>query len=221
VTCAATDAAGNTGQCSFTVTVADPEPPTISCPPAIKTCVDPQSCHATVDLGQPMVTDNCEVIVTNDAPAAFPVGTTVVTWTACDPSGNCATCTQQVKVRLKAVFDPPITSQPFIGHWSPSGFTLRRYAVLPIPFHLADCKLRTICCDYGNVALKIRGPDRWGRMRTRTFSLANGKLRRFGDNCCYEAVFDTRRYSVKSGGRYTMLIKVNGLTAGKMRFDVW
>jgi hypothetical protein len=36
--------------------------------------------------------------VTNDAPAAFPIGVTTVTWTVTDNSGNTATCTQNVTV---------------------------------------------------------------------------------------------------------------------------
>ena len=35
---------------------------------------------------------------TNDAPATFPIGTTPVTWTATDPSGNSSSCTTNVTV---------------------------------------------------------------------------------------------------------------------------
>ncbi len=40
-----------------------------------------------VDLGTPSVLDNCDVdpMVVNDAPASFPLGSTLVTWT-CRPS---------------------------------------------------------------------------------------------------------------------------------------
>jgi carbohydrate-binding DOMON domain-containing protein len=36
--------------------------------------------------------------VTNNAPGAFPIGVTTVTWTVTDNSGNTATCTQNVTV---------------------------------------------------------------------------------------------------------------------------
>ncbi|WP_029596707.1 HYR domain-containing protein [Flavobacterium sp. ACAM 123] len=36
--------------------------------------------------------------VTNNAPSAFPLGTTTVTWTVTDGSGNSATATQSVVV---------------------------------------------------------------------------------------------------------------------------
>lgn len=42
--------------------------------------------------------DNCGVVITNNAPAIFPIGTTNVTWTATDPSGNVSTCTRTVTV---------------------------------------------------------------------------------------------------------------------------
>ena len=50
-------------------------------------------------LGTPTVTDVCGaggIVVTNNAPAAFPVGNTVVTWTATDARGNSETATQTV-----------------------------------------------------------------------------------------------------------------------------
>ena len=46
--------------------------------------------------------------MTNDAPAVFPLGTNLVTWTAVDTSGNIATCQQTVTVRwLSLVLGAP------------------------------------------------------------------------------------------------------------------
>ncbi|MDB5221641.1 MAG: hypothetical protein JWN83_308, partial [Chitinophagaceae bacterium] len=58
------------------------------------------ACTATgVALGTPVTADNCSVAsVTNDAPSAFPLGTTTVTWTVTDGSGHTATATQTVTV---------------------------------------------------------------------------------------------------------------------------
>jgi autotransporter-associated beta strand protein len=103
VNCTATDSVGNTNTCSFTVTVKDTEPPTITGPanlPDVYT--DPTRCYATgVNLGVPVAThDNCGILaVTNNAPAQFPKGVTTVTWTAVDTSGNVATWAQQVTVK--------------------------------------------------------------------------------------------------------------------------
>ena len=50
-------------------------------------------------LGNPVTSDNCSIAsVTNDAPVAFPLGNTTVTWTVVDGSGNIATATQLVTV---------------------------------------------------------------------------------------------------------------------------
>ena len=52
-----------------------------------------------VELGTPVTSDNCSVAsVSNDAPAIFPIGTTTVTWTVTDGSGNTTTATQLVTV---------------------------------------------------------------------------------------------------------------------------
>jgi hypothetical protein len=98
----ADDGHGNTSQCSFTVTVVDNQPPTITCPadlPDVHT--DLGHCYATgVNLGTPTTSDNCGILtVTNNAPAQFPHGTTTVTWTAVDTSGNLSTCHQTVTVQ--------------------------------------------------------------------------------------------------------------------------
>jgi hypothetical protein len=52
------------------------------------------------ELGLPIATDDCAgtPILTNNAPPIFPVGATVVTWTATDVSGNHTTDTQTVTV---------------------------------------------------------------------------------------------------------------------------
>lgn len=100
VTLTVTDSYGATATCTGTVTVVDKTPPTIVCPPDVNN-VEQTSLNGTpVNLGIPTVSDNCdtEVAVTNDAPAVFPLGSTIVTWTAVDDSGNSTTCTQTVTV---------------------------------------------------------------------------------------------------------------------------
>jgi hypothetical protein len=54
-----------------------------------------------VDIGTPAVWDACGVTsLTNDAPPVFPLGQTVVTWTAIDTAGHIATATQVVAAAL-------------------------------------------------------------------------------------------------------------------------
>jgi hypothetical protein len=100
VICTATDASGNTASCSFNVTVNDTEKPVISCPADIVTSNDPGQCSAVVNYTV-TAKDNCPgVTVVSNPPSGstFPKGTTTVTSTATDASGNTASCTFTVTV---------------------------------------------------------------------------------------------------------------------------
>ncbi|MBI5154070.1 HYR domain-containing protein, partial [Candidatus Poribacteria bacterium] len=101
VTLTVTDDGGNTATCARTFTVSDVTPPTISAQGNVVVPADPGSCSATgVALGSPIVSDNCAgVSSSNDAPGSFPLGTTTVTHTATDASGNTATSTHTVTVQ--------------------------------------------------------------------------------------------------------------------------
>ncbi|MDY0142465.1 MAG: HYR domain-containing protein, partial [Bacteroidales bacterium] len=100
ITWTVTDFSGNFATCEQLVTVTDIELPTITCPTDVSVNTDADDCNASgVILGTPTTDDNCTVAsVTNDAPATFPIGTTTVTWTVTDGSGNIATCEQLVTV---------------------------------------------------------------------------------------------------------------------------
>jgi len=83
----------------FTVTVNDTQPPAITCPANIvtePTC--PAGAKATF---APVVSDNCPGVGFVCSPASnstFPIGTTTVTCTATDTSGNTASCSFTVTV---------------------------------------------------------------------------------------------------------------------------
>ena len=98
----ATDAAGNTAVCSFTVTVTETEAPVIAgCPSDISVNADAGSCNAIVNWTAPTATDNCGVtgfISTHNSGDAFVIGTTTVVYTATDANGNSATCSFTVTV---------------------------------------------------------------------------------------------------------------------------
>jgi gliding motility-associated-like protein len=90
----ASDVNGNTATCSQDVVIIDNENPTIICPPDVTACTS-----GDVNLGSPTTGDNCGVMgVSNNAPGSYPIGTTIVTWTVTDNSGNTATCDQQVMI---------------------------------------------------------------------------------------------------------------------------
>lgn len=99
-----TDAGGNVVSCAFTVTINDTENPVITnCPANIVVSNDANVCGANVSWANLTFTDNCpNGIITQTAGVAngglFPVGTTNVSYTATDASGNTATCSFTVTV---------------------------------------------------------------------------------------------------------------------------
>lgn len=100
----ATDAAGNSSTKTLHVVVVDTTPPTITAPAALVVSTDAGAATAVVaDAGLIAVaSDNAGpvTVVRSGVPAGnlFPMGTTVVTYTATDASGNTATATQTVTV---------------------------------------------------------------------------------------------------------------------------
>lgn len=105
VNCQVSDAGGNQSSCSFTVTVKDMQPPSITCPANITKAVPPQCPMNTVGIavsyGAPVFSDNCPgatVMCTPPSNSIFPIGTTTVNCVATDTSGNMTACSFKVRV---------------------------------------------------------------------------------------------------------------------------
>ncbi|TRZ70062.1 MAG: HYR domain-containing protein, partial [Bacteroidetes bacterium] len=100
VTFSAQDICGNVATATGEIRIIDTQVPAITCPVDVSGYADNAECFATgIVLGTATATDNCSTpVVTNNAPAQFPVGTTIVTWTATDACGNTATCSQSVTI---------------------------------------------------------------------------------------------------------------------------
>jgi hypothetical protein len=106
-----TDAHGNTGTATQTVTVIDNTAPVISCPAPIvlePTCPS----GAIANWTPPVGTDNCPAAVTSQTAggspgSVFPIGTTTVSYTVTDTAGNSASCsfTVTVKTVLQTIDD--------------------------------------------------------------------------------------------------------------------
>lgn len=96
----ATDNHGNTTTCSFTVTVQDNSKPVFSGCPGDITVEANTSCGAVVNWTPPTVSDQCTAALTtsHDPGDTFNSGTTKVTYTATDNSGNTSTCEFNVTV---------------------------------------------------------------------------------------------------------------------------
>ncbi len=104
VTYVATDSEGQaSAPCTFTVTVVDNQPPSITCPSDIDLQAN-ASCQATLGdyIGQVMVTDNCPTgsvtISQTPAPGTVISDTTLVSMIATDAAGLKDTCTFMVNL---------------------------------------------------------------------------------------------------------------------------
>ena len=99
VTITATDECGNSTECQTTVTVRDNMAPQITCPEDITVSTDAETCGAIVDF-EALVAENCDytLVYSHEPGNEFPVGTTEVTVTATDASGNANSCAFTITV---------------------------------------------------------------------------------------------------------------------------
>ncbi len=105
------DSAGATATATQNVVVSDTTGPTVTAPPDMQ--VDSAGPTTPVDIGMATASDlvDANPTISNDAPASgFPEGTTAVTWTATDASGNSGTATQMITVSPAA--PGPLTITP-------------------------------------------------------------------------------------------------------------
>jgi uncharacterized repeat protein (TIGR01451 family) len=127
------------GSCTFTVTVVQGTPPTISCPPDKTGTDDGSGSHTFTapEIGTPTTNPTTDVVVSfersDNVPATFdgngnevtpavvhsltdpyPTGTTGITWKVTDSNGLSATCTQLITVHPPCADDsaPPTITAP-------------------------------------------------------------------------------------------------------------
>ncbi|XP_071804899.1 uncharacterized protein [Asterias amurensis] len=102
--------------CMFTVTVTDNESPRLKDCPMDQEAFADSTNYTTVTWAAPMVEDNSmsmvDLTLSNSSGTSFPVGTTLVTYTATDPSGNADTCSFNVTVYLEDNLSPVIICSP-------------------------------------------------------------------------------------------------------------
>ena len=113
VSCSVTDAAGNTSSGSFTVTVQDTTPPTLTLPGTVTKNINAATSTtvtytATAADGPTSITPDC----TPPSGSSFSLGTTPVSCTATDASGNVATGGFSVVVQDTTAPTVSITSGP-------------------------------------------------------------------------------------------------------------
>ncbi|MCB0545899.1 MAG: HYR domain-containing protein, partial [Saprospiraceae bacterium] len=96
---------GNTSTCIAVVTVEDNITPTITCPADITVTSTPENCTPQVTWEAPEANDNCSYSVssTHNSGDEFGLGTTTVTYTVTDGSGNTAECSFNVTVETQTL----------------------------------------------------------------------------------------------------------------------
>ena len=149
VTYTATDAEGNAASASFTITVLDGDPPTLtSVPVDVVVSNDAGVCGAQVTWAQPIATDACSTATAaSDIPsgATFPIGTTTVTYTATDTSGN--TDTASFTVTVNDTQAPTITALPLPITISAEAGTCQALATWTAPSGADNCALASLTAD--------------------------------------------------------------------------
>lgn len=147
----ATDAAGNTSQCTLLVVVSDQEAPTIQCPPSVTTTGSGSPCVAMVTFPLPTANDNCggaltPVLVNGLSTGSnFPVGTTVNTWRATASNGQTAECSVSVTVQCQTAIGHKNTLAN-TGNWETDA---PRLALYPNPAR------QTVWLETPDAALEI------------------------------------------------------------------
>jgi hypothetical protein len=155
ITYSATDPSGNTKTATRTVTVVDTTAPVLSSCPANIVVSLPLNSTATsmaVSFTAPTATDSCDssvpVTTTHASGSVFNVGTTAVTATATDDSGNSSSCSFTVTVLYQ-----------FAGFFSPIDNNALNQAnagrTIPIKFSLSGNKGLGIFADNYPVSQQI------------------------------------------------------------------
>uniref|UniRef100_A0ABM0MA55 Uncharacterized protein LOC102802712 n=1 Tax=Saccoglossus kowalevskii TaxID=10224 RepID=A0ABM0MA55_SACKO len=102
VTYSAVDAYNNTGHCSFIVTIINAESPVVICPADILQNTDDGASWANVTWGAVNATDNSgsvtNVYVSHAPSSNFPIGSTIVTYSAVDAYNNTGYCSFSVTI---------------------------------------------------------------------------------------------------------------------------
>ena len=150
INCSATDAAGNSVLCSFTVAVTDTQAPVITCPANVTVQAATGQASAPVSYPPPVATDNLPGVTVSCSPASgstFALGPTTVNCTARDVEGNQSSCGFTVLVQ-----GGPPTAVLTVGDGR-SAITYGEAA--PVPARRKPKKNRNIPC--GKFSIENRG----------------------------------------------------------------
>jgi hypothetical protein len=130
------------------ITVRDTTPPVLALPPDV--VVTAAGLLTPVAIGSATATDIFGATVSHDAPASFPIGTTLVTWTAVDGNGNSASAVQKIEVIYGF--------GGFAGPIQPGG-TYRANRTLPLMFTLSFADGTPATAAVAALGVAPIGPD--------------------------------------------------------------
>src|SRR5205085_722690 len=138
ITVTVRDVSGNTATCTTPFTVNDVTPPTITCPANLVVYLPLNSSATSMTVNFTVTaTDNCPGVTVVSTPASgsvFSVGTTTVSSTATDTSGNTATCSFTVTVLYNFTgFFSPVANPPSLN-------TVNAGRSIPVKFSLSGNK---------------------------------------------------------------------------------
>ncbi|MBL7796085.1 MAG: HYR domain-containing protein, partial [Saprospiraceae bacterium] len=165
-----TDAGGNATSCAFTVTVADEQDPTITCPANISKTTDAGQCSAVATYSV-TASDNCAYTLTRTSPAgtasgsAFPVGITNVEWSVTDAGGNATSCAFTVTVtdgQLPGITCPgpaTVTCAGNVPAVNLAAVTATDNCGAPVKSHVGDATSNQTCANRKTVTRTYRATD--------------------------------------------------------------
>jgi len=180
----ATDAAGLTAICQFTITVNDTQLPSITCPSNIVKSTEAGQCHAATTYSAPTFSDNCPGVAATlhsglPSGSDFPKGITTVVWRATDAAGLVKTCSFRVTVNDT---ENPLIACPSSQSANTGVGTCTALVTYPTPTATDNCGSLTVVrisgpasgssFPSGTTNVTWRAIDGSGRSSTCSFSVA-------------------------------------------------
>ena len=152
VTWSATDSAGNTGSATQTITITENRAPVVTAPADIST--QATGAVTSVFTGNATAFDTVDgtLTATPDRPGPYPVGTTIVTWSATDNNGNTGSATQTITV---ADNTPPIVIVPGSISVSATGATTSVDLGVAAAIDVVDGRLTATASETGPFSVGV------------------------------------------------------------------
>jgi hypothetical protein len=203
ITVTATDAAGNVGTGSMSLTVVDTTPPTLTVPPTIHVPLNTTSSAAAVQafLAAASATDTVDtkVTISYQVPALNSVGPKTVLFTATDDAGNMTTASSTIQVDyVFGGFLPPVS----LGKQFKLGSTV------PVKFQLTDSNGALVTTAVAKLQLqKLSGNE--GPIDADATNHHHGDLFRFDDG---QYIFNLNSKHLQSGTYQIRVLLDDGTT---------